>query len=212
MSKDSNLFSGQPSFKQIISLLDKSMISLIAKDANSDRYVKKLDTYKHLLIMLYGIFSDSYSLRELVLGCLIDANKFCHLGIDFKVCRSTLAEANARRDSTVFESIYISLYERYKHLLPDSRFPVKNLYAYDSTTITLFCDVLKGCDKAYERGGRAGKRKGGIKVHSLIKASEGIPCLARLDAASVSDSKYMREVEFLGERQHGCLGQGLQRP
>jgi hypothetical protein len=155
MSKDSNLFSGQPSFKQITSLLDKPMISLIAKDAQSDRYVKKLDTYKHLLIMLYGIFSDSYSLRER----LIDANKFCHLGIDFKICRSTLAEANARRDSTVFESIYISLYERYRHLLPDSRIPVKNLYAYDSTTITLFCDVLKGCDKAYERGGKAGKRR-----------------------------------------------------
>jgi len=208
MSKDSNLFSGQPSFKQIISLLDKSMISLIAKDAQSDRYVKKLDTYKHLLIMLYGIFSDSYSLRELVLGCLIDANKFCHLGIDFKVCRSTLAEANARRDSTVFESIYISLYERYRHLLPDSRIPVKNLYAYDSTTITLFCDVLKGCDKAYERGGRAGKRKGGIKVHSLMKASEGIPCLARLDAASVSDSKYMREVEFLEKGSMVALDKG----
>jgi len=208
MSKDSNLFSGQPSFKQIISLLDKPMISQISDSFWSDRYVKKLDTYKHLLIMLYGIFSDSYSLRELVLGCLIDANKFCHLGIDFKVCRSTLAEANARRDSTVFESIYISLYERYKHLLPDSRFPVKNLYAYDSTTITLFCDVLKGCDKAYERGGRAGKRKGGIKVHSLIKASEGIPCLARLDAASVSDSKYMREVEFLGKGSMVALDKG----
>jgi hypothetical protein len=208
MSKDSNLFSGQPSFKQITSLLDKPMISQISDSFQSDRYVKKLDTYKHLVIMLYGIFSDSYSLRELVLGCLIDANKFCHLGIDFKVCRSTLADANARRDSTVFESIYISLYERYKHLLPDSRLPVKNLYAYDSTTITLFCDVLKGCDKAYERGGKSGKRKGGIKVHSLIKASEGIPCLARLDAASVSDSKYMREVEFLEKGSMVALDKG----
>ena len=87
MSKGSNLFSGQPSFKQIISLLDKPMTSQISDSFQSDRYVKKLDTYKHLLIMPYGIFSDSYSLRELVLGCLIDANKFCHLGIDFKVNR-----------------------------------------------------------------------------------------------------------------------------
>ncbi|GBU25657.1 transposase [Fibrobacteria bacterium R8-3-H12] len=208
MSKDSNLFSGQPSFKQIASLLDKAEIGQIAKDARSDRYVKKLDTYSHLLVMLYGIFSDSCSLRELVLGCLVDAGKLGHLGIDFKVCRSTLAEANARRDSTVFESIYIGLYERYRHLLPDSRFPVKDLYAFDSTTITLFCNVLKGCDKAYEQGRKAGKRKGGIKVHSLIKASEGIPCLARLDAAAVSDSKYMREIGFLGKGSMATFDKG----
>jgi hypothetical protein len=48
------------------------MISQISDSFQSDRYAKKLGTYKHLVITLYGIFSDSYSLRELVLGCLIN--------------------------------------------------------------------------------------------------------------------------------------------
>jgi hypothetical protein len=147
--------------------------------------------------MLYGVIGDCNSLRELVLGCLVNASKLSHLGIDFKICRSTLAEANARRDSSVFEAIYISIYERYSGILPDSRFPVKRLFVFDSTTITLFCDVLKGCDKAYEKGSREGKRKGGIKVHALMKASEGIPRLVCLDAAAVSDGRHMRDMENL---------------
>jgi IS5 family transposase len=170
------------------------MVCVIANEAESDKYVKKLDTCKHLQVMLYGIFSNSYSLRELVLGCLIDANKLSHLGIDFKVCRSTLAEANARRDGSVFGDIYAGIYKQYEEVLPDSSSPVKRLNVYDSSTITLFCDVLGGCGRSRKRGGN---RKGGIKVHSMMKASQGVPSLVRLSPAAASDSKYMREMEVL---------------
>jgi hypothetical protein len=194
MVKDSIFFAGQPTFKQIADWIDPPIVFRAARESSADRYVKHFDTHKHLLVMLYGILSDCCSLRELVLGCLVNAARLAHLGISFKVCRSTLAEANARRASRVFAAVYAGVYGRYKSFLPDSRFPVKDLYAFDSTTITLFCDVLKGCDKMYEKGGRAGKRKGGIKVHSLMKVSDGIPCLVCLDAAAVSDSKHMRDM------------------
>jgi hypothetical protein len=208
MSKDSNLFVGQPAFKQITSLISKETVCRIAAERGSDRYTKHFDTYSHLLAMLYGIFSDSYSLRELVLGCLVDAGRFRHLGMDFKICRSTLADANARRDSSVFADIYAALYRAFGHVLPDSRSPVKNLHACDSTTITLFSDVLKGCDKEYKKGSRRGKRKGGIKVHALMKLSEGVPCLVYLDAAAVSDGKYMRMMETLGKGSMAVFDRG----
>jgi transposase len=63
--------------------------------------------------------------------------------------------------------------------------------------VTLFSDVLKGCDKEYERGRKQGKRKGGIKSHAMLKVSEGVPCLVRLSAAAVADGNYMKEIKNL---------------
>jgi hypothetical protein len=45
---------------------------------------------------------------------------------------------------------------------------MKRLYIMDSTTITLFKEILKGVG----RNSKSGKKKGGIKAHILIKASE----------------------------------------
>ncbi|MBO7280177.1 MAG: hypothetical protein J6V00_03330, partial [Bacteroidaceae bacterium] len=53
---------------------------------------------------------------------LADTNKLAHIGITFKIGRSTLADANKRRSESIFEAIYRELYARYKgELIPDSR-------------------------------------------------------------------------------------------
>jgi hypothetical protein len=184
----------------------------MAKSYGTDRYVKKLDTHKHLLAMLYGILSHCYSLRELTLGAMVKAVPLEHSGIGIKVCRSTLSDANSKRDSSVFGAIYSMLYDNLSRFLSDSRlgglFPVKNLYAYDSSTITLFSDVMKGCDKEYESGPKQGKRKGGIKVHALMKVSEGVPCLVRLSEAAKSDSKLMGEMKSLAKGSMATFDKG----
>lgn len=68
-----------------------------------DRYAKKLDSYSHFLIRLYAVLMHCDSLREIVVGMLSEANKINHLGIDYMVKRSTLAEANNRRNNELFE-------------------------------------------------------------------------------------------------------------
>jgi hypothetical protein len=49
MSQDSNFFAGQPAFKQIVDLVDKELVLHLAAKYNSDRYVKRLNTYVHLI-------------------------------------------------------------------------------------------------------------------------------------------------------------------
>jgi hypothetical protein len=61
------------------------------------------------------------------------------------VRRSTLSDANGRRKSAVFGEIYMSNYAKHCESLSDSRLSkpdIKRLYAMDSTTITLFKDIL----------------------------------------------------------------------
>lgn len=96
------LFTGQPVFSQILNLIDRSNIQRISQKEGYDRYVKKLDGYTHLVLLLFGVLKRYDSLRELVIGILSEANKLVHLGISYMVRRSTLAEANNRHSCEFF--------------------------------------------------------------------------------------------------------------
>ena len=195
MGKSTN-FSGQPILSQLIMFLDKGKIRAISKQNDSDRYVKKFSTYNHIVVMLFVAFEGFHSIREVVLGLLANANRLSHLGLSYIVRRSTLSEANQRRNSKVFGEIYADVYQRYASGLADSRLSdadMKRLYIMDSTTISLFKDILKGVG----RNPKEGKKKGGIKAHTIIKADENIPYLIRYSEAVRHDHTFLKEVHLL---------------
>ena len=192
MSKSTH-FNGQPIFNQMLSFLNKSEIRKIAKHNNAERYVKKFDTYSHVVVMLFAIFKNHYSIREIVMSLYSNAHKLVHLGLTYLVKRSTFSEANARRDSVNFEQIYQSVYDEHRLLLADTRLTekeMKRLYIMDSTTIQLFQEILKGVG----RTPLTGKKKGGIKVHTIIKADENVPFLIRFSEAIKHDRNFLDEV------------------
>lgn len=118
--------SGIPVFGEIVKLLDKQKINILAEEMGANRYTKRLDAYQHLIIMLYAQLGQFDSLREVELGLLCAASRMNHFGMDYMVRRSTLSDANARRSPAFFEAVYNALYERCSPLLADSR-PVKGL-------------------------------------------------------------------------------------
>lgn len=67
---------------------------------------------------------------------------------------------------------------------------MRRLYVMDSTTISLFKDILKGVG----RNPKEGRKKGGIKAHTIIKASENVPCLVRYSEAARHDHTFLKEV------------------
>lgn len=195
MGKSKN-FSGQPIFNQLLKFIDKSEIRKIAKQHDAERYVKKFTTYHHLAAMLFVAFEGYHSLRETILGLLANAHKLSHLGLSYLVRRSTFSEANGRRSSKVFGDIYMSTYRKHAPFLADSRLSdadMKRLYIMDSTTISLFRDILRGVG----RNPKEGKKKGGIKAHTIIKASENVPCLIRYSEAARHDHMFLAEVHSL---------------
>lgn len=192
MGKSKN-FSGQPIFNQLIKFIDKNEIRKIAKQHGAERYVKKFSTYNHVVVMLFVAFEGYHSIREVILGLLSNAHKLSHLGLSYLVRRSTFSEANQRRSSKVFGDIYMSVYRRHTSDLADNRLSdadLKRLYIMDSTTITLFKDILKGVG----RNPNQGRKKGGIKAHTIIKASENVPCLIRYSEAVRHDHMFLKEV------------------
>ena len=115
-------FLGQPMYGQLISLLDKAQILRISQENDGERYVKHFDAWQHLVVMLYAVVKRFDSLREIVASMLPEARKLGHLGINSMPRRSTLSDANLRRNECIFEAIYGELYATYKHVLSaDSR-------------------------------------------------------------------------------------------
>ena len=167
--------------------------------------MKRFDGYQHLVVMLFGILKHFDSLRELEIGMKAEGHKLGHLGMDCLVHRSTLAEANIRRPQEFFASVYAYLLEKYARFLADSR-PAKSykgqthepkdweklLYMMDSTTITLFDNILKGVG----RHPKSGKKKGGMKVHTVMKYHVGVPMVVQLTSAAKHDHYLLKEVHL----------------
>jgi hypothetical protein len=191
----SNNFSGQPIIKQLLKLISPSSITRTVSQHNSDRYYKRFKTYDHLVTMLYATLSGLSSLRELSTILLACEGRIGHLNLKYFPKRSTLSDANKNRSAQVFASIYYSLFNTYRMFLSDSSplsLPVKHLKIVDSTTISLFSDILKGVG----RNPINGKKKGGIKMHTMINALEDVPCLIRFSSAATHDHTFLKDLNL----------------
>jgi hypothetical protein len=188
-------FSGQPIIKQLLKLIPSTIVGRAVSKNDSDRYYKTFKTYDHLVSMLYATLSGVSSLRELSTVLLACEGRIGHLNLKGFPKRSTLSDANGKRDSKVFAQIYYGLFEKYRAFLSDSSPlspPIRHLGIVDSTTISLFGDILKGVG----RNPINGKRKGGIKMHTMINALEDVPCLVRFSNAATHDHTFLKELEL----------------
>lgn len=107
MDKTTHFF-GTSFFGQLISLIEPNIITRSKKDSNSDRYVKKFKTKDHLISMLFCAFAKCTSLREVSGAMLGLSSKTKHFQLKHIPRKSTLVDANQRRDSEVFGKITIA--------------------------------------------------------------------------------------------------------
>ena len=192
MGKGTN-FSGQPVPSQLIKLRDRQKINTLASKRGANYYTKHLDGYSHLVVMLYAVLSNLRSLREVCLGFAANATRMNHLGSEHMTCRSTLSDANKRRKSSFFGSIYRMLYKRYAPVLSDSltkREVSTKLYVMDSTTISLFSQILRGTG----RNPNNGKKKGGTKAHTIMEESIDLPVFVDYTEGIVYDHEAMERL------------------
>jgi hypothetical protein len=122
------------------------------------------------------------------------SGKTRHFQLEHLPHRSTLSDANKRRSSDVFCAIYNALLQQYGHLLSDSRIKEvidKQIEIFDSTTISLFKDILK----CVGRKPTSGKKKGGIKVHTVMNVDEQVPKMVWFTDASTHDHVLLEKLQ-----------------
>ena len=198
MGKSTHFF-GQPVYGQLIKSLDREKIIELSRKNGGEKYIKSFTGFTHLLTMLYAVIMRFDSLREIEAAMTAEVRKLHHIGIDKVPKRSTLSDANARRSEKFFEDVYRDVYQSNREKLSsDSRRNgteewVKRLRIIDSTTISLFSNVIF---KGVGRHPKTGKKKGGIKVHSVIHANEGVHCDVRFTSAATNDSFMLAPSHF----------------
>ena len=189
-------FVGQPIFKQILNLIDEVGIQGLINKHQSDYYYKSFKTRTQLITMLYGILGRCDSMTEICEGLRALSGKLNHLGLDQAPAKSTACDGLRNRSSKFFEDLYFLLVNHYKSFLSDSRtygLTFKEILLIDSTTIHLFCDILKGIGRDITGDGR---RKGGLKVHMLIDAVQSVGRFIKLTPAKVHDRVFLKSLEL----------------
>ena len=185
---------GQPIFKQVIKMLPKEQFDLLVEQCGSDRYYKSFFSWEQLVVMLFGIFSRCDSMGEVCDGMRALAGKLNYLGMDSAPSKSTAGDALRDRDNEVFKLYYFALIKYFEPLLSVSRkekISFEKFYAFDSTTITLFSDVMKGVGRNPKGDG---KKKGGLKVHMLTDVHADTAVFAKISEAKMHDKKFLQHL------------------
>jgi hypothetical protein len=193
MGKDSTKYLvGQPIFKQIIEMVPKALFDKIVIENSSDRYYKSFSSWDEFITLMFGVLTRCDSAREICDGMAALGGKLNHLGMDCAPAKSTFGDALRARKCEIFEQFYFALLSYFSHVLSDSRkegISFDHFYAFDSTTIRLFTDVLKGVGRNPKDDG---KKKGGLKVHMLTDVHADVPQFARISEAKQHDKNFLK--------------------
>ena len=186
---------GQPILKQVLNLVDSLLFKRLVKERSSDRYYKSFKTWPHFVTMMFGILSRCDSMTETCDGLRAMSGKLNHLGLEKSPAKSSAGDGLRNRKSDFFEALYYSLTKQYASFLSDSQtygLTIKHLFIVDSTTIRLFTDILKGVGRNPKNDG---KKKGGLKVHMLIDASQSIAKFVKITEAKMHDKQFMKDIQ-----------------
>lgn len=199
MDKSSTKFlSGQPIIAQLICLIPEDIFQKAVSETQSDRYYKQMKSKDHFICLFYAVLTRNSSLREVCKNITLIAKKLLYVGLRQLPCRSTLSDANRQRDSQFFGSLYMGVYLYYKSSLKTNWEPIggevapSTVEVFDSTTVTLFKEILKGAG----RNPIEGKKKGGIKVFTKMNLSEGVPNFICMKAASTNENTFLKVLNL----------------
>ena len=118
-------------FSELLKLCPRYHFDKAVEQYQGDRYVKIFTTWQQFMAILYSQITQKDSLRDIVTGLSTHVSQWYHLGIT-GIHKSTLSDANAKRDYRIFEGLFYHLLARCKKLRAKHKLRFKNpLYTID---------------------------------------------------------------------------------
>ena len=136
---------GKYVFAQIFDILPKYEFDKCVDRYQGNFKVKGFTCWLQFLSMSFGQLTNRESLRDTVNCLTAHQKKFYHLGINFAVSRSTLAEANENRNWQIYADFAQVLLIKARRLYLHDNFGLdleNAVYALDATTIDLCLNVF----------------------------------------------------------------------
>jgi len=163
--------------QQMLQLVPWGMFDAGVLRHRSDRHCKGFDSRDQLVIMLYAQLSAVGSLRQLESSFNQHVRQHYHLGVE-PVRRSTLADANSKRNPEVFAELAKALMHCAGRAARRERSFM--LYLLDSTSIPL-------TGRGFDWTAKTATRTPGLKLHLLYAADGSYPAHQSLTPANVND-------------------------
>src|SRR6056297_266224 len=127
-------------FAQIISSLCRNSFNQLVKQHQSNKNAKGIDSWTHLITMVFAQFSKLNSLRDVTNGLKSALGNLNHLGLQKSPSKSSLSYQNKNRDWTLMRDYYFVLLKKLSGMawFKQTRFRIKSkIFLLDSTTISL---------------------------------------------------------------------------
>ncbi|TKB09597.1 IS4 family transposase [Desulforhopalus sp. IMCC35007] len=176
------MFTGRLIFKQIMDFMPLPTFRRCVAKYKGDFKVKKFSCFDQFLCMAFAQITHRESLRDIEI-CLRSQNKkLYHMGIRGKISKSTLADANERRDWRIYAEFAQSLIATARHLYREDPFLEEldeTVYALDATTIDLCLSVFPWAQFR--------KKKAAIKLHTLLDLKGNIPTFIHISDGKLHD-------------------------
>lgn len=177
---------------QVLATIDRTRIKKVINLYATDKYSKGINTWTHLVSMLFMHLSGANSLRDISNGLRSATGNLNHLGVTKAPCKSSLSYINKNRTFEVFRDIYFALLDHLEPSLQRRRKYARKLrrqiFIMDASVIPLSLSLF---DWAHFR-----TKKGAIKLHAVLDYDSGLPAYAVISEGKQHDSKAAQQVQF----------------
>ena len=185
---------GQTVFRQLLQFLPRHEFNLCVRRRRGEYRARSFTAFDQFLCLAYAQLSGRESLRDIETCLNSHREKLYHIGFRGAVARSTLADANERRDWRIFQDFGQVLIGMAQQMYRDEPLAIElqqPLFAFDSTTIDLCLSLFPWAEFR--------KTKAAVKMHTLIDLRGIIPTFVAVTAGKVHDVNVLDEMPVTEE-------------
>ena len=175
-------------FSQLVALFEKKKFYELVYRHQSERFVKKFNSWDQFVSMLFCQIAQAKSLREICGGLACCLGKMRHLGMKQAPNKSTLSYANTHRPWQLYQDLFYDTLDWCRSAAPGRhKFRFKNkLLSLDSTLISLCLSLFPWA--------RFRTTKGAIKLHLLLDHDGYLPTYAHISNGKKPDIAVARHI------------------
>ena len=172
----------------MLSLFSRLEFQNIVDQYKGDYRVRTLTCWGQFIFLIFGQFSKRDSLRDTIDTMNTQHKKLYHLGTTH-VSRSTLSDANNKRDYRIYQDLYFKILYNVQAIAPKHKLKLnQKFYVLDSTTIDL-------CLKLFPWA-RFRTTKAAVKLHTLLDVDGPLPTFLEITDGKVHDSTVAKRIDI----------------
>lgn len=176
------MYTGKTLFAQIMDYLPWKSFHRIVSRYDGDHRIRTLPCADHFRILAFAQLTYRESLRDIEACLSAQSAKLYHMGIRSTVKRSTLADANERRDWRIYAEFAHRLIAQARKLYAEEDLGLdlsNTVYALDSTTIDLCLSLFPWAPFR--------STKAAVKMHTLLDLRGNIPSFIHVSDGKLHD-------------------------